>query len=707
MKKLYSLLVIAAITCCVFAQSPEKMSYQCVIRNTNGTLVANQSVGLRISVLQGTSTGTIVFQETYNPKPQTNPNGLLSIEIGSGIASIGTFSSINWATGPYYLKTETDPAGGSNYTIAGTSLLLSVPYALYTAKAGNGLNLTSTPKSGDILYNNGADWILLSKGTDGQALKLEAGLPKWKPVSDYAVAVPSAAFTVSQLMASTSQTIQVDASGVIDDLDPVSALQVRWRWMDGGTFTTWSTTKTNSNIYTTEGVKNITLEVKDSQGNVGTTSRAITISNSMFMPLVFTSAAANITTTTATCGGNVVTTGGSDVSARGVCWSTSQNPTIANSKTTDGTGIGFFSSSITGLTAGTTYYVRAYATNTTATSYGNQVVVQAALNVVFPTVTTTATTNITANAVTSGGNVTATGGGDVTAKGVCWSANQNPTVADSKTNDGTGTGAFQSQITSLLPGTYYVRAYATNSAGTGYGNMVSFTTEKTLPVLTTKNITEISAMGAVSGGNITSAGGGTISERGICWSDSPNPTIANEKTAITSTASSFSAAIVKATPGTDYYIRAYATNEIGTGYGDQKTFTSSDASYYTSFETGMTPAGWAGPWTVTSEEAFDGGYSFKSLWGQDNDVTFTTTLSSAGLISFFYSYTGYAIGIDFYIDDILIANFPSDGTGWRQGLAAVSSGVHIFKWHYIDGIGNNYSGPNDGRCQIDQIIITK
>jgi hypothetical protein len=700
MKKLFTLLVLVITTFSIFAQAPQKMSYQCVIRNAGGTLVANQSLGLRISILQGTPPGTVVYQETYTPKPQTNANGLLSIEIGGGVASIGTFSSINWATGPYYLKTETDPTGGTSYTITGTSQLLSVPYAQFTSKAANGLNLLATPKSGDILYNNGVDWILLSKGTDGQALKLETGLPKWKPVSEYAAAVPSAVFTVSQLLASTTQTIQVDASGVIDDVDPVSALQVRWRWIDGGAFTAWSTTKTASNVYASEGVKNITLEVKDSQGNTGTSSKGINISNSMFIPLVFTNTASNITTTTATSGGNVVTTGGTDVTARGVCWSTSQNPTIADTKTTDGTGIGFYSSSITGLTAGSTYYVRAYATNSVATSYGNQVIVQAALNVVFPTVTTTTVTNITTTAVTSGGNVTATGGGEVTAKGVCWSANQNPTVADSKTTDGTGTGAFQSQITSLVPGTYYVRAYATNSAGTGYGNMITFSTEKTLPVLTTKSITEISAMGAVSGGNITSGGGGTISGRGICWSDSPNPTISNDKTTSTATSASFSAAIAKASPGTIYYLRAYATNEVGTGYGDQKTFTTPDAAYYQSFEAGMTPAGWTGPFTITNENAFDGSYSFKSLTGQQCDATFTTTLTTTGQISFYYTFNTYYSSIDFYIDDVKITNFPSDySVGWRQGLASVTAGAHIFKWHY--------NGSSSTICYIDQIIITK
>ena len=120
-----------------FAQSPQRMTYQCVVRNAGGVLVANKSVGIRISIMQGTPEGNVVFQETYNPTPETNANGLVSIEIGSGLNSVGSFPSINWESGPFFLMTETDPDGGSNYTIAGTSQLLSVPYAIYANKAGN------------------------------------------------------------------------------------------------------------------------------------------------------------------------------------------------------------------------------------------------------------------------------------------------------------------------------------------------------------------------------------------------------------------------------------------------------------------------------------------------------------------------------------------------------------------------------------------
>jgi hypothetical protein len=116
----------------VAAQSPQKLSYQSVVRNAQGKLVANSNVGIRFSILQGSSTGTVVYTETFTAV--TNVNGLVSVEIGTGTTT-GNFGTINWALGPYYLKSETDPAGGTNYTISGVSQFLSVPYALYSEKS--------------------------------------------------------------------------------------------------------------------------------------------------------------------------------------------------------------------------------------------------------------------------------------------------------------------------------------------------------------------------------------------------------------------------------------------------------------------------------------------------------------------------------------------------------------------------------------------
>jgi hypothetical protein len=116
------------------AQAPQKMSYQAVVRNAANTLVANTAVGVKISVLQTSASGTSVYSERHTPT--TNANGLATFEIGGGTVLAGTFTTINWANGPYFIKTETDPTGGTNYTIAGTSQLASVPYALFAANGG-------------------------------------------------------------------------------------------------------------------------------------------------------------------------------------------------------------------------------------------------------------------------------------------------------------------------------------------------------------------------------------------------------------------------------------------------------------------------------------------------------------------------------------------------------------------------------------------
>ena len=117
----------------VFAQAPQKISYQAVIRNSSNALVTNTTIGMQISILQGSASGTAVYVETQTPS--SNANGLVSIEIGAGNVVSGSFTAINWANGPYFIKTETDPAGGTNYTIIGTSQLLSVPYALHAKTA--------------------------------------------------------------------------------------------------------------------------------------------------------------------------------------------------------------------------------------------------------------------------------------------------------------------------------------------------------------------------------------------------------------------------------------------------------------------------------------------------------------------------------------------------------------------------------------------
>ena len=159
------------------AQAPQRMNYQAVIRNNTNALVVNAPVGIRTSIFQGSGNGTEVYREIFNPNPTTNQNGLVTLEIGGGIPVVGNFSQINWANGPYFLKIETDPTGGTNYTVVSNAQLLSVPYALY---AGSSVNLPSGSAKGDMLYWDGAQWKRIPAGAPGQILQMgQDNVPTW------------------------------------------------------------------------------------------------------------------------------------------------------------------------------------------------------------------------------------------------------------------------------------------------------------------------------------------------------------------------------------------------------------------------------------------------------------------------------------------------------------------------------------------------
>ena len=198
------------------------------------------------------------------------------------------------------------------------------------------------------------------------------------------------------------------------------------------------------------------------------------------IPTLTTNAITALSTTSGTSGGNITSNGGCEITSRGVVWSTNPNPTISlNTKTSDVTSFGVFTSNLTGLNANTTYYIRAYATNCSGTGYGNELsfkTIAITQSNSTPTVTTAAMSEVNQNTAIGGGNVKDDGGANVTSRGVVWSLSPNPIVTlNTKTIAGTGTGNFTSLITGLSPNTtYYLRAYATNNVGTGYGEEISF-----------------------------------------------------------------------------------------------------------------------------------------------------------------------------------------------------------------------------------------
>jgi uncharacterized protein (TIGR02145 family) len=289
------------------------------------------------------------------------------------------------------------------------------------------------------------------------------------------------------------------------------------------------------------------------------------------IPSLVTINVTSITGTSFLSGGLVFSAGGASVQSRGICWSTNKNPSISDIKTIDGIGTGSFTSTISGLDVGTTYYVRAYATNSIGTGYGNQYVVST--TIVLPSLTTTSISSITTTTAISGGTVTSDGGSEVTGRGVCWSTTPGPIIANNITSDGTGIGNFSSEITGMTPGiTYYVRAYATNSIGTSYGNQYEVNTLSGLPSIATTSISSITTTTAFSGSSITSDGGSEVTGRGVCWSTTTGPTIANSITSDGTGIGTFSSELTALTPGITYYVRAYATNSSGTYYGNELTF---------------------------------------------------------------------------------------------------------------------------------------
>jgi hypothetical protein len=394
----------------------------------------------------------------------------------------------------------------------------------------------------------------------------------------------------------------------------------------------------------------------------------VELTPSIVAPTVTTTAITDILGTSATSGGTVTNTGGEAVTDQGVCWSTSTNPTVADSHTHDVADPSPFVSSLTSLTANTIYHVKAFAANSAGTSYGAEVDFET--DVVPTLAATTAISKITHATASSGGNVTADGGATITARGACWNTSTLPTTANSKTTDAGTTGAYTSAITGLSPATtYHLRSYATNSVGTTYGTEVDFTTDTlsdisdavftvaetttpvvsslsdstvysgqvititgtdfgasqgyvrfiwnyaaitswaatsivvtvppgvvsgnlyvglptevwsagtaytlaVVPTLTTAAISAIAATTATGGGAITSDGNATVTAHGICWNTSTAPTTANSKTDDILDPTPFVSSITGLTRATKYYVRSYATNPVGTGYGPEVEFTS-------------------------------------------------------------------------------------------------------------------------------------
>jgi hypothetical protein len=291
------------------------------------------------------------------------------------------------------------------------------------------------------------------------------------------------------------------------------------------------------------------------------------------LPVLTTSNVTEITRTTASSGGNVTSDGRANITARGICWGINPNPTISGSKSTNGTGIGSFTSTLTELQPNITYFVRAYATNSMGTAYGNEisfttnqysdVIIEAEVMAVSP------------YQVALSGKIIDDGGWDLYGFGFCYSTTTNPTIADSIewVAYSMGSNEIYGNLYGLIPcTTYYVRAFTSSTVPIVYGNELSFTTPMSFQI-STSDIYSMSSTTAISGGDVLAEGACSVFTRGICWSMNANPTLYDSHTDDGAGSGTFISNISGLDANTTFFVRAYSIIEDDTVYGMQQSFT--------------------------------------------------------------------------------------------------------------------------------------
>ncbi len=576
MKKIFTLIATLLLSICLFAQAPQKMNYQAVVRNASNSLVANQNVSVRISILQGSATGAAVYSETHNV--QTNANGLMTLEIGGGSVANGSFIAIDWANGPYFIKSEIDPEGGINYNVTTTQQLLSVPYALYAATSGNGEGpqgpagpqgpqgeqgpagpqgvpgqngvspsvTTTTTSTGTFVVVTDADGthqFFVANGADGAT---GAQGPQGPAGQDGAIGpqgpqgVPGIAGISPSVSTTTTSNgtfvVITDANGtnqffVPNGIEGATGPQgPQGSQGESGispTVSIQALANGNRVIITSATSIDTFVVLNGAQGPQGETGPAgvgipqmlsisgnqISISdgNSIDLPIGFDGNYNSLTNKPNLA--TVATTGSyNDLT------NTPMIPDVANDATLtlqkNGTTIGSFTANASSdeninisVPTSTNELTNnsGYVSNTncptisfcdlynaisslqdvvsslqnTVTSQQNLIdsLLNNSLTHTVPSVITTNVSSVTESSALCGGNVVSDGGSVVISRGICWSTTINPTIEDNYIALGYGIGQFSNTLSGLLSGTtYYIRAYAVNSTGVAYGANVNFTT---------------------------------------------------------------------------------------------------------------------------------------------------------------------------------------------------------------------------------------
>ena len=495
------------------AQNPA-FTYQAVVRNVDGKLVNSATIGARISVMHNAPNGTMVYSETH--MATTSAQGLATFRVGGGTVVSGSLQNIDWGDGSYFLKSEIDINGGTNYTLTSSQQILGVPLAHYAQTAGN--------------------------------------LPQF----DYH-ALPDTPIVVSHF---------INDAGYLTHYDETQELSFSndTLFLTGGSYVVLPIPNPN-----TDSLTNIIDSLSDVLYSM---HRA---------PKVQTLSFVAIDSNNAEGAGEVVFEGlNGSVTARGFCWNTSGRPTFADNVISQGSGAGVFTAQMHDLTKVNTYYVRAFAINSTDTVFGAEV----AFNTISlsdydsllgsnraPMVITMNFAADDTATVTGDGEVIFEGlKGSVSSRGFCYNTTGMPTLSDSVKSSSSGLGTYTLQIEGLTAATkYYVRAFAINATDTAYGNEITVTTLY-LPVVMTDTAYAAGYTSAKFFGTVADDGGDAITSRGFVYNTNGNPTLADTIVGAGSGMGTFFATTDKLDTATTYYVRAFAINALDTVYGEEKSF---------------------------------------------------------------------------------------------------------------------------------------
>jgi len=500
MKKLFTFTALLLIAATLIGQAPAGFKYQAVLRDSRGNVKANVTANIKIDILQGSSSGSIVYSENHSVT--TNMYGLINLEVGNGVATKSSFSAIDWGTSTYFIKIFVDGVE------MGTDQLLSVPYAL-NAKTAEKVTgkiaeldplFLASPANG-ITSNNLTNWnSAFDWGNHATAGYLKASSPN--DVSNWNTAFGWGNHATAGYLKSYTETdpafLASPAKGIttnnITDWNKAVA------WGDHALAGYLKSSSENDPIFKawdkSTGISITAAQVSDFESSVtnnlavlGNTAKiSYPVADKLKLAGIQDSAEANVN---------------ADWNA------TSGDAKILNKPTIP-----------VGTNVGDMQYWNGTAWVMVPVGQPGQFLKLNSSNIpewagMLPTVITTAVSSITDVSSVSGGTVTSDGGGTITARGICFSTSQSPTTSNNTINSGAGTGSFVSNISGLsYATTYYLKAFATNSAGTSYGSEVNFKTNSVLPTVTTTAISSITQTTASSGGNITNDGGASISAWG-------------------------------------------------------------------------------------------------------------------------------------------------------------------------------------------------